>query len=95
MKKIDSVYTGNTAATYDAKRASGKRWQREAAVIEPILRRLPIASSLVDIAAGTGRWLDIYSDRQLSVTLLDSSKDMLNQAISKAQNLDFAVETIC
>ena len=95
MKNIDQVYTGAMAAKYDAVRAGGKRWAREAEVIEPLLRSFPAGSGLLDVAAGTGRWLPLYKKQGLSPILIDSSQDMLDQAAAKAAALELPVRIIC
>lgn len=94
MKIIDQVYTGRTAAEYDAKRAPSERWAREHEVISPLLRSISIGAAVLDVAAGTGRWLDIYAERDLRPTLLDSSADMLAVARMKAGRIGVAAEFV-
>jgi SAM-dependent methyltransferase len=86
-KKIDDVYTGSVAAKYDEVRGKLPRWKSEAAIIEPILRTIPRGSTLLDVAAGTARWLPIYKELDLTVTLTDASADMLAIAAEKARAL--------
>lgn len=83
-KQIERVYTGHVAANYDAVRGNSDRWAREAEVIEPLLRTISAGTKLIDVAAGTGRWLNIYREIGLDATLLDSSADMLSVAKEKA-----------
>ncbi len=94
MKVIDQVYTGSCAAEYDQRRANKERWRREAAIIEPILRAIPTGSSILDVAAGTGRWLGIYTERGLKPTLLDASADMLEIAKAKADAAGIPVSIV-
>lgn len=86
-KKIDDVYTGSVASKYDEVRNRLPRWKREASVIEPVLRGIPSGSSVLDVAAGTARWLPVYKDLALKVTLTDASADMLAIAAEKAKSL--------
>lgn len=86
-KKIDDVYTGSVASKYDEVRNRLPRWKREAGVIEPVLRRIPPGSSVLDVAAGTARWLPVYKELGLKVTLTDASADMLALAAEKAKSL--------
>lgn len=86
-KKIDDVYTGSVASKYDEVRNRLPRWKREASVIEPVLRGIPSGSSVLDVAAGTARWLPVYKELNLRVTLTDSSADMLAIAAEKARSL--------
>jgi SAM-dependent methyltransferase len=95
MKNIDVVYTGKTAEKYDPSRGGSTRWKREADVIVPMLRSIPRGASLIDIAAGTGRWLPIYGELGLSPVLIDSSNDMLKQAVQKAAALGLDIRTVC
>lgn len=94
MKLIDHVYTGACAKAYDETRIGSRRWQRESFIIEPVLRAMKPGSTILDIAAGTGRWLNIYRELSASVILLDTSEDMLAQAKLKAKNLNLAVDTL-
>jgi SAM-dependent methyltransferase len=50
-------------------------------------RHLKPGDRIVDIAAGTGRWLEIYAERQVAATLFDISDDMLRIAEQKAAHL--------
>lgn len=95
MKIIDTVYTGAMAAKYDRVRAGGERWTREAKVIEPLLRSIPPDTRLLDVAAGTGRWLPLYKESGLAPVLIDSSPDMLDQAAAKAAALGVPARIVC
>jgi hypothetical protein len=95
VKNIDAVYTGRTAAKYDLSRGGSARWKREADVIEPMLRSIPRGARLIDIAAGTGRWVPVYGELELSPVLIDSSNDMLKQAKQKAAELGLDIQIVC
>lgn len=95
VQDIDVVYTGRTAEKYDLSRAGSGRWKREADVIVPMLHAIPRGASLIDIAAGTGRWVPVYKERELSPVLIDSSNDMLRQAMQKAAALGLDLQIVC
>lgn len=94
-KQIERVYTGQVAANYDAVRGNSARWARESEVIEPLLRTIPPGTKLIDVAAGTGRWLDIYRELGLDAALIDSSSDMLAVAREKALAFGYGIRTVC
>lgn len=94
MKKIDHVYTGNVAEKYDKLRVGSERWARENSAIEPLLSRIPAGSRVLDIAAGTGRWLTLYSALKVRPILVDSSGDMLSIAKAKADELGLETSII-
>ena len=94
-KQIERVYTGQVAANYDAVRGNSARWARESEVIEPLLRTIPAGTKLIDVAAGTGRWLDIYRELGLDAALIDSSPDMLAVARERAAAAGYGIRTVC
>ncbi len=94
-KQIERVYTGQVAANYDVVRGNSARWARESDVIEPLLRTIPPGTKLIDVAAGTGRWLDIYRELGLDAALIDSSSDMLAVAREKALAFGYGIRTVC
>jgi len=77
---VGNVYYGNHARGYDAKRSQTKRWQYENRAVEKFLDKLPPGLSVLDIPCGTGRFFPLYSRKQLQVTGVDISRDMLAQA---------------
>jgi SAM-dependent methyltransferase len=90
--RLEKVYTGEGAAEYEADRAQTSVWRREQQVIGDVLRlHLKPGDRVVDIAAGTGRWLEIYAERQVTATLLDVSDDMLRIAEQKAVHLGIEI----
>ena len=91
MKSIDRVYTGRYAEDYDLDRTGSERWAHEDRVIRPLLAGIRPGQTVLDIAAGTGRWLPAYREVGAKPILLDSSIDMLRQAEAKAEELGFDV----
>jgi ubiquinone/menaquinone biosynthesis C-methylase UbiE len=95
MKKIDRVYTGRYAEKYEAQRSGSERWKREEAVLGPLLAtRIHPEEIVLDIAAGTGRWLPAYAEARAKPILLDSSVDMLQQAKAKADGMGLDISII-
>lgn|GEM_PF-2233450 len=94
MKSIDQHYSDAIAESYDRDRVDSDRWRLERDIIVPLLRVIPEGSTVLDIAAGTGRWLPIYAEQRLRPILLDSSEDMLAHARTKAANLRLPVTII-
>jgi ubiquinone/menaquinone biosynthesis C-methylase UbiE len=90
--KLAQRYVGNVAAEYDARRSSKTKWRRELAAIDLLLQTIPAGASLLDVPVGTGRFLEICKRRELRVTGIDSSEDMLNGARNKARQLSLEVE---
>ena len=94
MKTIDTTYTGQYARAYDSKRSDSIGWKREAQAIEPILRLISRGDTVLDIAAGTGRWLQTYSEIGAQPILLDASREMLAQAQLKAERLGLPLSAV-
>jgi ubiquinone/menaquinone biosynthesis C-methylase UbiE len=82
---IKTKYRGETAARYDAERASTAKWSREQAVMAAFFRQLPPESTVIDIPVGTGRFIEFYHSQSLRVTGIDISPDMLAQAELRAR----------
>lgn len=70
-------------------------WQAEDTYMSRTLANLPHLTNVLDVACGTGRFLPLYLERNLSATMLDSSSDMLDQARCKLdRNKDMQVSFI-
>jgi ubiquinone/menaquinone biosynthesis C-methylase UbiE len=72
-----TAYRGEIAANYDRDRVGEPIWQREQAWVESWARRLPAGAKVLDLPAGTGRFLEILWDRGARVHAIDISEDML------------------
>jgi SAM-dependent methyltransferase len=96
MPSASSVYFGETAGSHEEQRTSDEIWAAEQRVIAPVLRQLlHNGVRVLDVAAGTGRWIDIYRDAGAVATLLDVSTDMLAIARRHARDkgLDISIVT--
>lgn len=72
-----TAYRGEIAANYDRDRIGEPIWQREQAWVESWARRVPSGSTVLDLPAGTGRFLEILWARGARVHAIDISEDML------------------
>lgn len=98
-KVIDTVYVGEVAYSYERKRERTNRWRIERQVVERLIAGIPWGSTVCDISAGMGRWLEKYNERGFTVKLIDASADMLMQANERAEALsqgkfEFEVSTV-
>lgn len=82
MDKLLEAYSGDKARGYDARRSKSKRWQREVAAMEAMLAALK-PRTVLDCPFGTGRWIEQYEAIGASVTGVDLSQGMLDEAATK------------
>lgn len=95
MPSASTVYFGETAKGYEALRTGDAIWAAEQRVIAPVLRQLlHNGVRVLDVAAGTGRWLDVYKDSGAVATLLDVSPDMLAIARRHARDKELDVNIV-
>jgi len=76
-------YRGEVAARYDEKRAVKDVIRRDQAIVENYLSKVAPGSSVLDIPAGTGRFIQFCLNRGLRYTGVDISPDMLDVARTK------------
>jgi ubiquinone/menaquinone biosynthesis C-methylase UbiE len=79
MKK----YLGHKAARYDQKRTWKTATQRDQVTVESYLAKIPPGDSVLDIPAGTGRFIEFCIGQGLVYTGVDISQDMLEVARTK------------
>ena len=76
-------YTGEQARVYEAQRLASERsrakWRAEMATLERLLATLPAGSRLLDLPAGTGRFVPLFEAAGWSWVAGDISLDMLEQ----------------
>lgn len=73
-------YHGDVARGYLDKRLQQPYWHREQEVVADMLQRLPSGISVLDVPIGTGRFVEMCRAREMHVTGLDISQDMLDMA---------------
>ena len=95
MQSATSIYFGNVAAGYENERTGDPIWQKEDEVLTAALSAaLMPGDRVVDLAAGTGRWLGLYKAAHVRPTLVDVSADMLEIARARAAALDITIDEI-
>ena len=72
-----SAYHGETAARYDQDRVGEPLWQVEQDFVGKLAADLAPGSLVLDVPAGTGRFVELLLARGLKVQALDISEDML------------------
>jgi ubiquinone/menaquinone biosynthesis C-methylase UbiE len=74
-----SAYRGPIASRYDEDRTVEAIWGVEQAFVGRWIATLPEGSSLLDVPAGTGRFIELCKNRGLKVWAFDVSADMVAQ----------------
>lgn len=74
-----TAYRGDVAANYDRDRIDEPVWQREQAWVEAWAQRVPEGATVLDVPAGTGRFVGILQERGARVHAIDISEDMLTE----------------
>lgn len=72
-----SAYYGKIASRYDEQRITEPIWNAEQEFVSGWVRTLASGTTILDVPAGTGRFLGIFLDRGLKVHAQDISADML------------------
>lgn len=72
-----SAYHGDIAARYDQDRKTEPLWELEQAFAAALIAQLPPGAVVMDIPAGTGRFVGLLLARGVTVQALDISADML------------------
>lgn len=86
MAILGSPYRGRKAVTYEMKRRDARKWRDEDTTIAQMLASIGssepnvAAGTLLDVAAGTGRFFEHYYRAGLAVVAVDISQDMLDIA---------------
>ena len=78
------IYYGEIAKGYEAERVHTEHWQQEQAQMEQFLHDFPVRTSVLDVAVGTGRFFPLYAKREMQVTAIDSSADMIAESRRRA-----------
>jgi ubiquinone/menaquinone biosynthesis C-methylase UbiE len=92
FEKLATRYRGPLARKYDRRRKTGDQWLREQSAVEAFLSSLPAGSTVLDIPAGTGRFIPLYKKYGLKASGMDSSADMLAEAQRKANDIGLAID---
>ncbi len=73
-------YVGLAASEYERRRNQMPRWHQELEVVKTYVDGIKEGSSVLDVPFGTGRFVDNYVNRKLSVFGVDISPDMIFSA---------------
>lgn len=73
-------YTGSYAPNYISGRERTESWARESRAITSLLNELPKGISVLDVPFGTGRFVEQYVSRNMTVFGLDKSPEMIDVA---------------
>lgn len=82
-----SAYRGDVAINYDRDRVVEPVWEEEQSWVRDWSKCIPLGATLLDLPAGTGRFLEIWKSRGARVNAVDISEDMLN-ALKKRNSAD-------
>jgi ubiquinone/menaquinone biosynthesis C-methylase UbiE len=86
-----SAYRGETAACYDQDRVGEAIWQQEQGWVAHWAATLPAGATVLDLPAGTGRFLEILLGCGLRVQAVDISTDMLAEIRKRHPQLPAAL----
>ena len=73
-------YHGTVAENYESRRLEQHWWHEETKILEKFLTLIPQGANVLDVPVGTARFLPLYIQNRMSMTGLDISSDMLDQA---------------
>ena len=73
-------YHGDVAKDYLNKRLQQKSWHIEQDILRELLADVPEGSRVLDVPFGTGRFVDMYLSKGMSIYGVDISADMLAAA---------------
>jgi SAM-dependent methyltransferase len=86
-----SAYRGETAACYDQDRVGEAIWQQEQEWVAHWAATLPAGATVLDVPAGTGRFLEMLLGCRLRVQAADISADMLAEIRKRYPELPAAL----
>lgn len=86
MKKLPVAgrYRGAVAENYDRERVAKEETQIDQEIVERFLTELEPGRSVLDLPAGTGRFVSCCASRRIPYTGMDVSEDMLRVARTRA-----------
>jgi ubiquinone/menaquinone biosynthesis C-methylase UbiE len=73
-------YHGDVAKGYLEKRLQQQSWHREQEIVRELIQELPLGMKVLDVPFGTGRFVDMFLERNMDIYGVDISQDMLNAA---------------
>jgi ubiquinone/menaquinone biosynthesis C-methylase UbiE len=73
-------FRGDIADTYLSERVNKPVWRAETEAVKYFLGKMTDVNSVIDVPFGTGRFVELYLSKGLSVSGVDASPDMLRIA---------------
>lgn len=89
------AYHGSVAINYDKDRMSEPLWNTEQDFIKSYVAEMKSNAVVLDIPVGTGRFIDYFLNKGLSVVGMDISTDMLAIARNKYANASKKCSFVC
>lgn len=74
------TYHGDRARNYVETRSNERKWLIEHDIIRELLKDIPNGATVLDVPFGTGRFVELYLDKDMAVHGLDISVDMVETA---------------
>jgi SAM-dependent methyltransferase len=82
------TYYGARASDYNAVRLQQAHWHEENKIVENLIDNIPELTTVLDVPCGTGRFFEFFSRKNLAVTGMDLSAEMLAEAARVLNGLD-------
>jgi ubiquinone/menaquinone biosynthesis C-methylase UbiE len=79
-------YTGDAARDYERKRTGSWKWASQHEAVKKLLIQCQ-AKSVLDVACGTGRFVDLYKELGIVAQGVEVSKDMADIATKKGMKV--------
>ena len=84
MDILKERYLGSGASSYNRKRHASPRWQKEHEIVRRYVEQFA-GMSVLDLPAGTGRFIPLYKEFDCKMIGVDISPDMLKEAEAEAE----------
>lgn len=82
----NSAYNKTDAINYNNTRENTEAWQKENKTLADFLKNIPNGITVLDVPFGTGRFTNLYRDKQFIIYGLEKSIEMINVAKKNNQN---------
>lgn len=73
-------YRGDTARNYLTKRLKQETWHKEQELMDELISAQPDGITVLDVPFGSGRFVEMFQRKQMSIYGIDISQDMLDLA---------------
>ncbi|MFA5000614.1 MAG: class I SAM-dependent methyltransferase [Candidatus Paceibacterota bacterium] len=86
MINANKAYYGDIADNYERDRVVEPIWEREQDFVRDYFSRLDMGTTILDAPIGTGRFVDFFLEKNMTVMGADISADMLAKVRDKFKN---------